>query len=527
MVNVPDFAARREVGAILAVFVLVLVGSLIRADVFWSSGNLIGIIRNTATIAIIGYGMTLLIVCGEFDLSVGSWMAVAMAMTAILFLEGWPLLLVMGLILLLSLIYGLFQGLLVTKLGLPSLIVTIGTLTLLRGVVLVLTDGLTISIPSEALGGMFYLGGSMDLTGIGLGITRFPIQIVWLFVALGIMYYLLNKTAFGLRSQFTGGDADSSRRTGIKTDHVKIINFMLIAALAAFAGMTQLAFTRSVGPLTGQGIELTVIAAVVIGGTNLFGGEGSMPGTLLGALVFAITQNVLVIAGLGTQLFQIFSGIFIILAVLIEVLSKDLRPATLVTRYINPLKELASRPTEFFHYVRTDVQGVDKPIAFLAISTLNLSALTLALLLIGDALVPWEFDFLFISADISALGTIPVVTFGLITALALLSATFLHAVVKMAFGSTEDFDTTLQAVMYSLTPSVLLFAPILLSGWDFVGVVVLAITAVIAIPIFYLLYIGVKILHDLSSRAAVVSVGFTVFAWIVLAVYVTLRAPPV
>lgn len=525
MDNVTTILKRREVGAILAVLVLVLVGSFIRADVFLSGRNAIGVLRNTATVAIIGYGMTLLMVSGEFDLSVGSWMAVAAALTATLFLDGWPILLVIGFILLLSVIYGLFQGLLVTKLGLPSLIVTIGTLTLLRGVLLVIVGGVTVTLGDP--GGLFYLGGTLDLSQLpGLGRGTLPIQIIWTFLLLGLGYYILNWTAFGYRSQFTGGDQDSARRTGVKTDQVKIVNFMLVAVLAAFAGMAQLGFTQAVGPLTGQGTELIVIAAVVIGGTNLFGGEGSMTGTFLGALVFALTQNVLVLAGLGTQLFEIFTGIFIIAAVLVEVLSREVRPQIVVIQYVDPLKELLSAPDEFFEYVKTDVQGVDKPIGFLTISTLILTALTIGLLYIGDAVLPWEFDFFVVSSGASAFGTVPVIAFGIVTGLALLSAVFVHATVKV-LGSTRDFDTTLQAVAYSLAPSVLLFVPILLAGWGFLELLVGGVVVLIALPMLYLLYRGVKSLHDLNTTAAVASVAVTVVGWILILVYVSLRAPSV
>lgn len=523
LISVPNLAARREVGAILAVLGLVVVGTFINADVFWRTENIVGVVRNTATVSIIAYGMTLLIVSGEFDLSVGSWMGVSTALAAILFLDGWPLLLVIVLVLILSAVYGLFQGLLVTKLGLPSLIVTIGTLTLLRGVMLVVTDGVTISVSN--LGPLFYLGGQVDLSGIpGLQIGQFPLQIIWMLLILGLAYHVLNKTSFGLRSQFTGGNVESARRTGVKTDTVKIINFMIVAALAAFAGISQLAFTRAVGPLTGQGIELTVIAAVVIGGTNLFGGEGSMPGTFLGALVFAITQNVLVLAGLGTQLFQIFSGLFIIVAVLIEVLSRQARPQAVVTQYARPLKRLLSGPDEFFSYVKTDVQGLDKPLGFLTISTLLLTVVTIACLLIGDALVPWEFDFLFIGYGLAAFGSVPVITFGVVTALALLTGAFLHAAAKV-LGSDRDFDTTLQAVMYSFAPSVLLFVPILLSGWGFFQALVLGSALLVVLPILYLLYSAMRTLHDLETRNATASLGAMLLVWGLIATYVTVSIP--
>lgn len=521
---VTNIFQRREVGALLAVVALVAIGTFLRSSVFLSADNIVGVLRNTAVVAIIGYGMTLLMVSGEFDLSVGSWMAVSAGIVLMLLLEGYPVLFAILLVLLLAALYGLFQGLLVTKLGLPSLIVTIGTLTLLRGTLLVILKGVTQSLPSaEYPRLLFYLGGIVQIQEASfLPVNQFPNQIFWTLLLLGVGYYVLNKTAFGYRSMFTGGNQDSAERTGIKTDHVKIINFMLVAILAAFAGIGQLAFTQAVSPLTGQGVELIVIASVVIGGTNLFGGEGSIPGTFLGALVFALTQNVLVLAGLGVRLFQIFTGIFIIAAVLIEVMSRELRLSVLFDEYLDPFTSLVRDPAGFYEYVRTDVQGIDKPLAFLTISTVIWTVVSLVLLFVVDALLGWEFSFIIVSAGISALGTMTIVALGLMAALSLLSAAFLHATAK-ALGSTEDFDTSLQAVMYGLAPSVLLFVPVLLAGWNFLGTVVLATVVLLALPTLYLFYRATSILHGFDATKSVSTVAVTVVLWILVLVYVNLQ----
>lgn len=508
----------REVGAMLAVLVLIVLGSFIRADVFLSVGNLLGIVRNTAITAIIGYGMTLLMVSGEFDLSVGAVMAVAGGLVATMYGSGYSIGFVVMLVLLLAGLYGLFQGLMITKLGLPSLIVTIGTLTLLRGVALVVLGGQTATIPDANYPELlFYIGGVLELSNPI--ISRFPIQIVWTLLFLALGAYILNKTAFGYRSMFTGGDEESAQRTGIKTNHVKIINFMLVALLAAFAGMSQLAFTQAISPSTGTGVELIVIASVVIGGTNLFGGEGSMPGTFLGALVFALTQNILVLAGLGVRLFQVFTGIFIIAAVLIEVLSRDLRIEYLTEEYLDPLHAIATETQSFFEYVRSDVQGIDKPLIFAAVGISISTVVTLLAMTVVDAVLGWKFSFAIVQTGVAALGTLPLVTFMLMTAFLLLTAIFLHAVVK-AIGTRRDFDTTLQGTIYSSAPAVFMFVPILLSGWDFVTPVVFGSVALIVVPTFYLLYRATQILHECSRRNAMLAVATTAFLWMIVGAYV-------
>nr|WP_302180970.1 ABC transporter permease [Haloarcula salina] len=517
--NVSRLLQSREVGAILAVSVLLVLGTIVRADVFLSADNLVGIVRNTAVTAIIGYGMTLLMVSGEFDLSVGSLMAVCGALVATMYGTGYPILFVVLLVLLFAGLYGLFQGLMITKLGLPSLIVTIGTLTLLRGANLVILQGQTATISSDNYPRLiYYIGGVAELGQGPALLNQFPIQIVWTIAFLLLGYYVLNKTAFGYRAMFTGGSKESATRTGIKTDHVKIINFMLVALLAAFAGIGQLAFTQAVSPSTGQGTELIVIASVVIGGTNLFGGEGSMPGTFLGALVFALTQNILVLAGLGVRLFQVFTGIFIISAVLIEVLSRDVRIEYLTEEYIDPLTDLAGDAESFFEYVRSDVQGIDEPLMFATIGTLILTLVTLVAMTVVDFAVGWGFSFTIVRPGVAALGTLPLVTFMLMAGLILLSTVFLHAGVK-AVGTRRDFDTTLQGVIYSFAPTVLLFVPILLSGWSFLTPLVLGTAALVFLPALYLLYRSTRVLHEFSGRDAALSVATMVVLWALVAAF--------
>ncbi len=510
----------REIGAILAVAVLFALGSLVRADVFLSTDNLLGIVRNTAVTALIGYGMTLLMVSGEFDLSVGSLMGVTGALVATMYTGGMPITFVIPLVLFFAAIYGLFQGLLITKLGLPSLIVTIGTLTLLRGTNLVILGGQTASIATDNIPPLlFATGGVLDFGQPILGIERFPIQIIWTLLFLGIATYVLNKTVFGYRSKFTGGDQESAERTGIKTEQVKIINFMIVALLAAFAGMGQLAFTNAVSPTTGQGVELIVIASVVIGGTNLFGGEGSMSGTFLGALVFALTQNILVLAGLGVRLFQVFTGVFIIAAVLVEVLSRDLRIEYLTDGYLTPLRQIVTKTESFFEYVRSDVQGIDKPLVFTTVGTFVWAVVALVLLTVGDATVGFDFSFLIVSPGVASIGTMPLTALMVTAGVLLLTAIFTHAAAK-ALGTRRDFDTTLQSVMYSSAPSVLAFVPVLLLGWNFIVPVVLAATLVIAVPALYLLYQSTRILHEFDGRTALTAVTATVVLWLLLGAYV-------
>ncbi|MFC6864366.1 YIP1 family protein [Halomicroarcula sp. GCM10025817] len=536
--------SKREFGVVIAVFGLLFFGMLVNPGVFLSLGNIVGVIRNAAVVTIIGFGMTLLITAGEFDLSVGSVMAVAAALTATMITSGgFPIELTLAIILVLSVLYGLFQGILVTKLGLPSLIVTIGTLTLLRGGALITLGSVTATVSAEetplvlkSLGSVLQLPFPILIpyTDVQLfsipAITyqvpfvhssvqtfdSFPLQILWVLILGVIFHYILFYTRFGYRTQTTGGNEQSSRYAGVKTDQVKMMNFALVAVLAAFAGIGQLAFTGNVSPLTGDGQELVVIAAVVIGGTNLFGGEGTIGGTFLGALVFAFTQNILVLAGFGTQLFAVFTGLFIIFAVAVDAITRRARYEKLWDMYLDPIREVLTSSRTFYENVDENVQGLDAPLAFvgLLIASISVPALLVVLLtVVGDGLLDEEFKLFIVESNVEAVGMVPLtVTVGIATAV-LLTTVFAHISVR-ALGGRGTIDKTFQAVSYSSAPLLLAWLPFVLAGFQFIDAVVGAVTLVLALGTGYLLVSGLGVLHDLDTREAIGAVLGTGVLWV-------------
>ncbi|WP_436931606.1 ABC transporter permease [Halosimplex halobium] len=543
---------RREFGVVVAILGLLVVGSVVRADVFLTLGNFVGVLRNAAVVALIGYGMTVLITAGEFDLAVGSVMGISAGITAVMLLDGFSIWFIFLTVALLAVFFGVLQGILVTKVGLPSLIVTIGTLTLLRGAHLAILGSVTQTIPLgetplslRALGGtislpfpvlvpftdvqLFTLPAlSYRLPGVHDATQTFdtiPLQILWV-VALGaVFHYILFYTAFGYRVRATGGELKAAEYTGIKTDQVKIAGFVIVALMAAFAGLSQLAFTGNVSPLTGDGQELVVIAAVVIGGTDLFGGEGTMSGTVLGALVFAFTQNILVLAGFGTELFSIFTGLFIIFAVAVDAITRRTRYETVVEQYTTPLRRILRHPREYFGHVRDQVQGVDRPLAFfvLVTATWALPVVVVAALtfvtnpLTGSPFLGLAFDLLFIAGDVGALGMIPVFAYVLAGGSALLLVAFLQPFVWL-FDGSGDVDETVQAVCFAAAPTVGLFVPVLLAALDFIFPLVAATGAVVGLAVLGLLVFGMETLHELPrSRAAGAVAGASVLLLAVFA----------
>ncbi|WP_225336144.1 ABC transporter permease [Halomicrobium urmianum] len=308
---------RREVGVLFGFLVLFGLIAVTRPDIFFNWDDMSGItsrlLRQIAPYVIIGIGMTYLIIGGEFDLSVGSMYAVGGISFAML-LNDYRLTVLVALVavLLIGVVVGLTNGVIVTKAGVPSLITTIGMLSILRGVAYYLTPAGSRQTPDLGLIDVF--GGS--ITVFGLEIAH---QVFWAIGLTVVFGLLLRKTRFGYHVYATGDDQEAAEMTGINTDRVKILNFVLTGALAAFAGVVAISYFGSMFGSAGSGFELLIIAAVVIGGTNLFGGEGSLPGMFLGSLVIGVIPVLLVLNGLSVEIQEFLTGIVIILAVLLDI----------------------------------------------------------------------------------------------------------------------------------------------------------------------------------------------------------------
>lgn len=317
--------ARREIGVLLGFVLLVVIMVVTRNDLFiqadlpffnWDrfSNILSRVLRQIAPYTIIGIGMTYLIIGGEFDLSVGSMYAVGGISFAVL-LTDFRLVVPAALAgaLLAGALVGATNGVIVTKIGVPSLIATIGMLSALRGVAYYLTGGGSVQTPDLALIDVF--GGGFNVVGIEISH-----QVIWSVVLLIVFGLLLQLTRFGYHVYATGDDEEAAQMTGIDTDRVKMINFVLTGVLAAFAGVVAISYYGSMFGTAGQGFELAIIAAVVIGGTNLFGGEGSLTGTFIGALVIGMIPIVLILNGLPVDLQEFITGVVIIVAVVVDIL---------------------------------------------------------------------------------------------------------------------------------------------------------------------------------------------------------------
>ncbi len=275
---------------------------------FLTSENLLSVAQQIAFIGIIGAGMTMLMVAGEIDLSVGSQYGLLSVLMAYSVTQ-WQLPVALAAVLVIGLgaLIGMIQGLITTLFKVPSFVVTLAGLAILRGAALLITAGQPLQGSTSP--------GYHSLVG-GNAVGSLAAQTLWMAAIMFGLGWVLSRTKFGFDVYATGGNAKAALNAGIRTARVKVICFALTGALCGLAGFILVGWLGSANPLTGNGFELSVIAAVVVGGASLTGGVGTMAGTLLGALVAGLIANALVLMGVDGNWQQVATGVLILAAVL-------------------------------------------------------------------------------------------------------------------------------------------------------------------------------------------------------------------
>ncbi len=307
MVNRLRTALLNHAGIIsIAVFFLMcVIAFALGTDNFIRSGNLLNILRQSAPLLIVAAAMTLVITTAGIDLSVGSTLALVGAIVAILMGFGWPSWLVFVAAILLGVLIGSINGYFIAYEGIPAFIVTLAMLSVVRGIALLLTKGYSIPLPTEA--GFLHLGRAWFL---GL-----PLPALIAVTTLGIGYVMINHTRFGRYVTGIGTNAEAVRRSGVNVRGIIMRVYILSSMAAALAGAIIAARLGSGSANAGVGFELEVIAAVVLGSTNLFGGYGTIIGTFLGAMTIATLKNGLILAHLSPFYTQIVTGAIVLLAI--------------------------------------------------------------------------------------------------------------------------------------------------------------------------------------------------------------------
>jgi Ribose/xylose/arabinose/galactoside ABC-type transport systems, permease components len=293
-------------------FVLLLVELVVFTAInpqFLSPLNISNTLAFSVELGLVALGMTLLMTSGEFDLSVGSLFGLTPVIMWTLFNAGEvPLELSFLIALAVAIFIGWVNGLFVTRLKIPSFLVTLGMLLVARGTALFITDGFPQRTwnsgnhwLSQVLVGDFYVGP-----------FRIYMSLFWFIVVAVLLGYILTQTKFGNWIQASGGNANAARARGVNVDRTKVILFMLSSFLSAFAGIISSIRTSAANPNSGTGYELEVIAMVVIGGTALTGGRGTIIGTVIGIFILRIMRNGIVMIGVPGLAYNIFIGAIIL-----------------------------------------------------------------------------------------------------------------------------------------------------------------------------------------------------------------------
>jgi ribose transport system permease protein len=299
---------QREIGVVTALVLLCTYGTF-GTDGFAAKTNLLNVGQQVSLIGIMAIGMTFVIVAGEIDLSVGSTYALASTVTGLLLAHGHNWIVAVAAGILAGAGCGLVNGLVTVGLGLPSFIVTLGTLSVFRGVALLATNAAPITLDQTVpnISSFSYLG-----EGRPLGI---PMQLIIMLALVAVGGFLLRFMRFGFRIYAVGGSREAARLCGIPVAGVRIASFVIAGALSGVAGVLGLSFLLYSQGTTGTGLELLVITAVIIGGAALFGGSGTMIGTLVGVFLIGALQNILVLANVSSFWQTIVIGVVIVAAV--------------------------------------------------------------------------------------------------------------------------------------------------------------------------------------------------------------------
>ncbi len=303
----------------LVIFLCVLVTALVFYAIqpgsenrFLSGDNLRAILTGIAPDGLIALGMTFVIITGGFDLSVGSTMALGGYVASVALLNGYSTPVAIALGVSSGVIVGLVNGFIITRVKVNPLVTTLGTMTIVRGIVLVLTQGAVVTgfppsfrqLGEGAVFGVFY-------------------PVIIFLVLLAIADLLLRHSRFLRQTYYVGGNEEAARLSGINVDRVRVVMYMITGMLAALAGVITTAKNGSASPIAGTGAELRVIAAVVIGGASLAGGTGTILGTFLGLLLTGMIANGLGFLSVSFYAEGIITGLILIIAVMIDQLTGE------------------------------------------------------------------------------------------------------------------------------------------------------------------------------------------------------------
>jgi ribose transport system permease protein len=298
----------QKLAPLIALVLISIVLTFLSPD-FLTLNNILNVMRQVSINALIAFGMTFVILTGGIDLSVGSILALSSVLIAGWITAGMDPVLATLLGIGVGGVMGLINGVVIYQGRVAPFIATLATMTIFRGLALVVTDGR----PVTGLHSDFF-----SMLGGGYVASLVPVPVIWMLVAFAVLWFVLRKTTFGRHVYAIGGNEEASLISGVRVSQIKPAVYALSGALSAMAGVILTSRLNSAQPNAGSGYELDAIAAVVLGGTSLAGGRGWIVGTLIGALLIGVLNNGLNLLGVSSFYQQVIKGAVILLAVLLD-----------------------------------------------------------------------------------------------------------------------------------------------------------------------------------------------------------------
>lgn len=305
------YMEKPELAGLVFLVLLVIVFQIQSDGIFLNAQNIRGVLGILPEMALVAIGVTLLMICGEFDLSVGSVFALTPMVMAVLLAGDWPFYLAFPVGLCAAATVGFINGFLTVRFNIPSFITTLGMLFVARSLTIVISGGFPPLLPTNALPKWLFTAyvGPNDL---------FRMSLFWFLAIAALISLLLSKTNLGNWIRATGGFLPAAQSMGIPTKRVKILCFMICSVLAGFAGTLQVMRLGAPLPSIGEGMELQAVAAAVIGGTSLSGGIGTIFGGIIGAILIRVIDNGLVLSQVDANWFKMAIGCLTIFAVIVN-----------------------------------------------------------------------------------------------------------------------------------------------------------------------------------------------------------------
>lgn len=294
------------------ILVLMMVIFTLVSEKFMTANNLTNVLRQVSLTVITASVITFVMISGGIDLSIGGVLALAGVVAARLAVNGWPLGLALLVGVLSGTLVGIINGGLVILTRIPPVIATLGTMYVTRGFAYVLSNG------SAIVNGLPDHFGFVSESHIGF----LPLIVVVMIAIFLLFHVILTQTLLGKYTYAIGGSIETARLSGIKTDRIKFFLYLLAGTMAGLSGVLMASRLSSGDPNVGIGFEFDVIVAVVLGGTSLSGGEGSLLGTLIGALIVAVLANAMNLLGIGSFYQYIFQGVVLVFAVVLDLTLK-------------------------------------------------------------------------------------------------------------------------------------------------------------------------------------------------------------